>query len=224
MGVRFFCPNCRCVLLIARRKAGTEIRCPRCDQAQTVPAETDPLAVIARRHAASPPGPDGAGQPPVDAEGMILHWIEGDEPSTEHAQAFDATVRDVRSVGPSPPSASPVPTPFIGPPVGMSPARDSSASGEVAFEELPAAAPPLVHPADRAPPAAPMAAPPIAHAPPAYEQPASRLWLALLALSLFTAAVAGAFIVGYIMGRQSNATPSQQGNGPHFSQPIGSLD
>ena len=219
MGVRFFCPNCHCVLLIASRKAGTEIRCPRCDQTQTVPAESNPLAVIAGRHAASTSGPGGSAKPPVDAEGMILNWIEGDDPSTEHAQAFDATVHDVRSIGPShfPPvpgqAAPPTPRPSAG-----------STAGEVAFEEVPAAAQSAARPADRAPPTAPLAAPPIVHTAPSDEQPASRLWLVLLTLGLFTAAVAGAFIAGYIMGRQSNVSPNQQESAPHASaRPIGSV-
>lgn len=220
MGVRFFCPNCRCVLLIARRKAGTEIHCPRCSQAQTVPTESDPLAVIAGRRPGTAPGASDAGQSPVDAEGMILHWIEGDEPSTEHAQAFDGAQRHGGFVAPSDFPPSPTPAPFMTPQP-----YTSSASGEVAFEELPVAAPPVVRPADHAPPAAPLAAPPIVHAATAYEQPASRLWLVLFLLSVFTAAVAGAFIAGYFVGRQSGAMPSPQGGGPQVNlRPVGSID
>jgi len=38
MPIRFRCPNCERMLQIARRKAGTEVQCPRCAEEVMVPA------------------------------------------------------------------------------------------------------------------------------------------------------------------------------------------
>ena len=38
MPIRFRCPNCERMLQIARRKAGTEVQCPRCTEEVMVPA------------------------------------------------------------------------------------------------------------------------------------------------------------------------------------------
>lgn len=39
MPIRFRCPNCERMLQIARRKAGTEVQCPRCSEEVMVPAD-----------------------------------------------------------------------------------------------------------------------------------------------------------------------------------------
>jgi len=41
MPIRFRCPNCERMLQIARRKAGTEVLCPRCTEEVMVPAAED---------------------------------------------------------------------------------------------------------------------------------------------------------------------------------------
>ncbi|HJZ57892.1 MAG TPA: hypothetical protein VKE74_23245 [Gemmataceae bacterium] len=43
MPVRFRCPHCNRLLGIARRKAGTQINCPQCGLALTVPVQDDGL-------------------------------------------------------------------------------------------------------------------------------------------------------------------------------------
>ncbi len=46
MPVRFQCPQCRQLLSVATRKAGSEVKCPRCTTPITVPkAEPEPLSV-----------------------------------------------------------------------------------------------------------------------------------------------------------------------------------
>lgn len=47
MAIRFFCPQCRGLLSIGRRKAGTEIQCPKCGYPQTVPSEEAAAAAMA---------------------------------------------------------------------------------------------------------------------------------------------------------------------------------
>lgn len=43
MAIRFYCQNCHQLLSIGSRKAGTEIRCPKCSIPQRVPHESVPL-------------------------------------------------------------------------------------------------------------------------------------------------------------------------------------
>lgn len=43
MPVRFRCPHCNRLLGIARRKAGTQVNCPQCDQILTVPQNSKSL-------------------------------------------------------------------------------------------------------------------------------------------------------------------------------------
>ncbi|MFZ5832787.1 MAG: hypothetical protein ACOY3P_22095, partial [Planctomycetota bacterium] len=48
MALRFRCPHCQQLLKIARRKAGTQIQCPRCDESLTVPTELEAARDLAR--------------------------------------------------------------------------------------------------------------------------------------------------------------------------------
>ena len=47
MAIRFYCPQCQQLLSIASRKAGSEIECPRCGHAQSVPSEEAAAASLA---------------------------------------------------------------------------------------------------------------------------------------------------------------------------------
>jgi phage FluMu protein Com len=68
MPIRFRCPHCRQSLVAASRKAGSEIRCPKCQGAQIVPAEEP------ERETTLAPSPVPAGPPgePTGDSGMIL--------------------------------------------------------------------------------------------------------------------------------------------------------
>jgi len=75
MAIRFYCRRCNQLLAIATRKAGSEIRCPKCGEAQGVPTP------------GVPHGPPGAAEPPVpaaaDIESMgVSAWLPpGSEPA-----------------------------------------------------------------------------------------------------------------------------------------------
>ncbi len=46
MSIRFACTNCRQALGIAARKAGSTVRCPKCQTEQTVPTMEPPAAIV----------------------------------------------------------------------------------------------------------------------------------------------------------------------------------
>ena len=52
MPIRFRCVACRQLLSIGRRKAGTEIQCPKCARSQVVPSEEEAAAALAAEAAA----------------------------------------------------------------------------------------------------------------------------------------------------------------------------
>lgn len=68
MAIRFLCKNCGQLLSIGARKAGTEIRCPRCEAAQVVPSPEAAEAAMAMARIAGRGVPVGglspAGVPP----------------------------------------------------------------------------------------------------------------------------------------------------------------
>jgi hypothetical protein len=49
MPIRFACPNCRQLLGVSLRKAGTEVKCPKCEAAVIVPTADQSLAIAAMR-------------------------------------------------------------------------------------------------------------------------------------------------------------------------------
>lgn len=69
MPIRFACTQCRQALQIASRKAGTIIKCPKCQAVLTVPAAGSPSRVATQPPAAAPkaPVPQREAQPSVEA-------------------------------------------------------------------------------------------------------------------------------------------------------------
>lgn len=106
MAIRFFCKGCNQLLGIASRKAGTEIECPKCGLAQTVPTEEAAAAAMA-----------------MVRSGRTNQ--EDDEPALPDLLVYDDTPAAIPSA-PAPPGEPKVETPgetrrFDTPPASASP-------------------------------------------------------------------------------------------------------
>ena len=98
MPIRFRCPHCERLLGIARRKAGTPIRCPQCGEGVTVPHQDDSSDPTLRELddlLGPPPGSNGTLAPPM--------------PAPEPAQSYLATPEVLTAAPPRMPAPRPAP-------------------------------------------------------------------------------------------------------------------
>lgn len=93
MAIRFHCTQCRQLLGIARRKAGTEIQCPTCGTAQVVPTEEEALAALEASRGSEPKTADSS------ANGIVVYDDDPLEPAADES--------------PSEPQSRPIPVPSV---------------------------------------------------------------------------------------------------------------
>lgn len=111
MPIRFRCPHCSQLLGIARRKAGSQVRCPTCQREATVPTEDEAsLPEMPVPQPAAVPEPRGA--PPAlferDDFEAILHGSP--EPSRARGPAVQTPVPVTKpQAAPPLPAAIPLP-------------------------------------------------------------------------------------------------------------------
>ena len=70
MPVQFICHQCQQLLSVSARKAGSQVKCPKCQASVKVPQPEDAAAQVAMRKAAKS---EGSAQPDVDFSALIVY-------------------------------------------------------------------------------------------------------------------------------------------------------